>query len=67
MFSRHLVTESRIQLEESRAFERDLQKVNQQLALELKSTENAFECLHKEKKLVDLELKNERAVFKVRS
>lgn len=65
VFSRHLMSESRLQYKEAKAFEHDLQKVNQQLAIELNSVKASFESLQKSKKLVDMELKSERNTLQV--
>lgn len=54
-----------MRLEESKAFEQDLWKVNQRLSQELSSTQSALDAMQKAKKLVDAELKSERAELTV--
>lgn len=55
-----------MELEEARAFENDLRKVNKELATEFKSLQTKYETLVKDKKLVDGELRNERNKFSVK-
>lgn len=65
LFSRHLVSESRIRIEESKVFEQDLRTVNQQLSKELTSIQIAYDSLLAAKKIVDINLKDERIVLQV--
>lgn len=66
MFTRHLATQLRLQLNEARMFEADLRQVNTELWKELKTTRLKCDRAVSDQKLAEFELRNERLALQKR-